>query len=652
MKLKQAFTLLAVLLCAVSGVMQARASQLSAHDRHLYAEAFAAANRGAWTRADRLAKSGHVPLLGTVLRWLRDTSPGSGVKFAEIATFVDTHPDWPAQAVLQQRAEEAIATATDAQLAPWFKRHPPLLPAARLRQAQMWMRSGRKEDAIALIRRTWIEGDFTRVEQRLMRQRYHADLRPEDNIRRLDRLIWDGKTTEARRMLRLVNRGEAALGRAKIALARQAPGVERLIERVPERLRRDPGLLYERMRWRRRHNLDDSAAEILEHPPADLQRPEAWARERLILARRILNDGQVKRAYRLAAANHVSSGATFAELEFLAGWIALRMLHEPDAAYNHFVELYDNVKLPISLARGAYWAGRAAEAMNHNSLAKAWYRSAAPEITTYYGQLAAARLGDDALETRPKEPDPTVQQIAAFDRDELVRAVKDLAQIDDRDDMVPFLRRITDERQTPVGFVLVARLARSVGRPDIAVAAAKRASYAGVVLLKDGYPLTKLPRGGNIEAPLLLAMTRQESAFDRRAVSASGALGMMQLMPATARKIARSLHLRFSLRRLKHDVAYNVTLGRAYLDSLIDQFSGSYVLAVASYNAGPARVRQWIRDNGDPRRGNVNMVDWIERIPLAETRNYVQRVLENLQIYRLRLGSNLPSFSLASDLKR
>ncbi len=242
--------------------------------------------------------------------------------------------------------------------------------------------------------------------------------------------------------------------------------------------------------------------------------------------------------------------------------------------------------------------------------------------------------------------------MAAFERNELVQVARDLAQIGDQDDLVPFLRRITAEQQTAAGFVLVARLARAVDRPDIAVTAAKHASYAGVTLLDDGYPIAKLPPGGNIEAPLVLAMTRQESAFDRGAVSGAGALGMMQLMPATASKIAKSLHLPFSRTRLTHDVAYNVTLGRAYLNSLIGDFSGSYVLAVAAYNAGPARVRQWMRDHGDPRGDNVDMVDWIERIPFTETRNYVQRVLENLQIYRLRLGAHLPAFSLAGDLKR
>ncbi len=652
MKIKQAFTLFAVLLPVACGFAPARAAQLSESDRRLYVDAFSASKRGDWSRAFRLAAGAHDPLPATVLHWLQDRQSGSGASFAEITGFIDAHPDWPLQRALRQHAEEAIATATDSQIARWFGVHPPTLPTARLRLAQAWMTSGRQDDAVQLIRQTWIDSDFTAVEEKLMMQRYHDVLRNEDNVRRLDRLIWDGQSEQAKRMLRHVSPEIAAVGQARLALAAMSPGIESLLAHVPPTLQNDPGLMFERMRWRRRNDLDDDAAAVLEHAPAELGRPSAWATERLILARRLLDDGQTQRAYRLAANSGLSSGETFAELEFLAGWIALRGLHQPDIAYNHFVRLYDAVKLPISVARGAYWAARAAEGMGQVSLAEAWYSSAAPQITTYYGQLAAAHIGSAGPAAVFDEPKPSADQIAAFEHNELVQAARDLAQLRDNEDLPYFLRRLSDQAQTAAGFVLAARLARTLDRPDIAVTAAKRASYAGVTLLDEGYPIANLPPGGNIETPLVLAMTRQESAFDRGAVSGAGALGMMQLMPATAIRVAKILHMPFSKSRLTNDVAYNVTLGRAYLNSLVDDFSGSYILAVAAYNAGPARVRQWMQDHGDPRRQNVDAVDWIERIPFTETRNYVQRVLENLQIYRLRVGAHLTTFSIASDLKR
>jgi soluble lytic murein transglycosylase len=631
---------------------QAWAAPLSESDRQIYTEAFAAMKRGDWNAAETLAAPARDRLPAQALAFLDYLRKGSGASFSDISSFLASHPNWPSQKLLQTRAEEAVATASDAQLIPWFQAHPPVLPVAQLRLAQIWMQSGRRADGERLIRQAWINGDYSAIEEKFMLDRYRDVLRGEDNARRLDRLLWDRQTDEAKHMIKHVGPETAALAQARIGLAAMAPGVERLIARVPARMQSDPGLLYERMRWRRHKDLDDDAAGVLEHPPADLVRPEAWASERLIIARRLLDEGQATRAYRLASNSGLSSGPSFAELEFLSGWIALRDLHQPATAYNHFVHLYHAVTLPISLARGAYWAARAADAMGNKSLASTWYETASPFVTTYYGQLAAAHLGATAATFKVSEPNPTAVETQAFEANELVRLVRDLAQIGDTDDLGVFLKRITEEAKTPADYALTARLARASARPDIAVFTAKRASYAGVTLMDEGYPVAALPPGGNIEAPLVLAMTRQESAFDNTAVSSAGAMGLMQLMPATANKVAQLLHLPFSRQRLTSDVAYNVTLGRAYLDSLVDNFAGSYVLAVAAYNAGPGRVNQWIADHGDPRSANVDPVDWIERIPYTETRNYVQRVLENLQVYRFRLGSSLPTLSLAKDLKR
>jgi len=563
MKLARAVVLFAALLLTVSAAAPARAAQLSDGDRRVYADAFAAAERGDWAGAQRLAASAHEPLPATILRWLQYTHGGGGAGFAEIADFADSHADWPRQKLLLQTAEAAIGTATDAQLVPWFAAHPPVSPAARLREADMLMAAGRQDAAIRTIRDTWIEGEFSAVEEKLMLQRYRGVLRGEDNARRLDRLIWDGRVEQAKHMLNHVGPETAALGQARLGLAAMAPGVEALIPRVPAQLRNDPGLLFARMRWRRHKDLDDDAADILEHAPAQLGRPEVWATERLILVRRLLDQDQAPRAFRLAAQHGLSGGENFAELEFLAGWIALRNLHHPDIAYNHFVRLYDDVKLPISLARGAYWAARAAEARGEATLANTWYTKAAQQITTYYGQLAAAHLGGIGLAALSAEPAPSVAEAAAFERNELVQAARDLAELGDDDDVPAFLRRITDEARTAAQFELAARLARALDRSDIAVTAAKRASYAGITLLDEGYPIAALPPGGNTEAPLVLAMTRQESAFYRGATSGAGALGMMQLMPATASKIAKGLNLPFSRGRLTTDIAYNVTLGRA-----------------------------------------------------------------------------------------
>jgi len=422
---------------------------------------------------------------------------------------------------------------------------------------------------------------------------------------------------------------------------------------VPPALQHDAGLLYDRVRWRRRQEHYDDAIPLLETVPKDEDpdHADAWSVEREVLARFALAEGHPDTAYRIAANHEATTGAHFSELEFLAGWIALRSLHRPDLAYNHFVRLYDDVKLPISIARGSYWSARAADAMGNRQLAQSWYQTAAQHITTYYGQLAAAHIGAPAA-SFVAEPQLRRDEVAAFNASSLVRATRGLAALDADEYVRRLVRQLAEDAKTPTQYALVARLATEIDRPDLAIAAAKRASYAGVTLLDEGYPVTSLPSGAPVERPLVLAMTRQESAFDHAAVSTAGARGMMQLMPATASHIAKTLHLPFSVGRLTSDVRYNLTLGREYLHGLLDDFSGSYVLAVAAYNAGPGRVHDWMQDFGDPRTKNVDAIDWIESIPVAETRNYVQRVLENLQMYRYRIGDHGLAFSLASDLRR
>ena len=627
----------------------ARAAQLSESDARTWRDAFAAAKAGDWTGSQRTAARAHDQTLGTALHWVALTHGGGD--FADIAAFIAAHPDWPGQMQLRQRAEESLAGVPDETVAAWFAAHPPVTQVGKLRQADLWLAHGRSADAMALVRDIWINAEFSKLDERSFLQRYRAMLRPADHAARLDRLLWDGQEDEARRMFRLVSPDYVALAQARLALADIEPGSERLVARVPASLQRDPGLLYERVRWRRRKEHYDDAIPLLEAAPKELGRPDAWAVEREILARYALAQGKPQIAYRIAAGHGPATGAHLAELEFLAGWTALRFLNEPQTAYDHFVHLYDEVKLPISVARGAYWSARAAEAMGFHQLAEAWYGTAAEQITTYYGQLAAAHIGAPGA-SRIGEPQPRPEEIAAFNASELVRVTRALAAIGADDYLRPFVRHLSEHAETPVQHALVARLATEIDRPDLAVAAAKRASYAGVTLLAEGYPLSEMPPGGSVERPLLLAMTRQESAFDQDAVSKAGARGLMQLMPATASHVAKTLQMPFSLARLTSDVHYNLTLGREYLNGLLGDFAGSYVLAVAAYNAGPARVHEWMNDFGDPRAKNADVIDWIESIPVAETRNYVQRVLENVQVYRFRLGDRGLAFSLASDLRR
>jgi soluble lytic murein transglycosylase len=638
-----------VLFLASGGV---RADTLSSGDRQIYRNAFAAAKAGDYVSAQRQAAQAKDPLLAKVILWQALKGGRTGASFSEITAFIKQNPDWPAQSALRQRAEEALTGVPDATVRDWFAAHHPVTPYGRLREADMAMAAGQKAAGLAEIREVWINSELSAFDEKTILQRFPGVIRTEDHIKRLDRLVWDGLSEAAHRLMPRVPQEYRLLADARLKLAGFLPGVEGAVAKVPAHLRNDPGLQYERLRWRRRKEMYPAALEILMHPPRELVRPAAWWTERQILARRALAEGKPKLAYELVAKHGMTDGPAYAEAEFLAGWIAFRFLKDAPRGYEHFVRLHKNAKLPISVARGAYWAGRAAEAQNFKQIATDWFTLAAAHPTTYYGQLAASKLGGETMLRIPPEPKPTAEERAQFRRRDLVRVVESLAEIGEYDRIPAFMRKLSELAKTPTDHLQIAVLGDSTGRSDLAVAAAKRAGYAGVNLINHGYPVIDLPPGGDVERPLVLAMARQESAFEREAVSRTGARGLMQLMPSTAKNIAKSMQLPFSADRLLTDPRYNLTLGRAYLDGLLSRFAGSYILAIASYNAGPGRIAEWIANFGDPRTKSVDAIDWVESIPFAETRNYVQRVLENLQIYRIRLGDHAVAMSLSSDLHR
>ena len=442
----------------------------------------------------------------------------------------------------------------------------------------------------------------------------------------------------------LVSKSKQALALARIRLRTQSPGVDGAIKRIPESLRADPGLQYERLRWRHRKGRKDDALDLLWSVPADQQFPALWWRERLRQIRYALDDGRMKDAYVLSASHIQQSGLSFAEAEWHAGWIALRFAAKPVEALRAFEKLYSEVTTSISLARAAYWAGRAAETAKQTKQAHHWYRRAAENPATFYGQLAQARLGAEGFRL-PREPRPTSEQRDNFRGTDLAQATTALSRLGQDDLARTFVSHLTRRADTGVKAVLVAQLAGELGYLDSAVKVARSAARKGIVLTQTGYPTRFATEHGPLEPALMLAIIRQESSFDTKAKSRAGARGLMQLMPATARQVSKTLQKRYSAGRLTADPHFNIRLGSTYLSRLITRFDGNYILAIAAYNAGPGNVKKWLRERGDPRSNKVDVIDWIERIPFAETRNYVQRVLEGLVVYRARLKRHSPAIS-------
>ncbi len=637
----------------------ARADVLTPADARVAKAAFKAIDRDNWKRVRRLTAGIKDPLVVKIIRWLDFTRPKTDASFRDIADFMAENPDWPYHKALQRRAEEAMDAKTPTgDVLSWFRTREPVTVDGQFRHGAALMAAGEKEKARAVLRKSWIDGNFGKRQERHFYKRYRALLTGEDHLRRLDRLLWEGRYWPVRRMLRKVEPRQRALAKARLVLRSRLGNVDGAIARVPADLKDHPGLVYERLRWRRRKGRYDSARELLIDLPHDLVHPEKWWTERSILVRRALEKGYISDAYVMAREHGLRDGGDFAEAEWLAGWIALRFLEEGKDALDHFAAMFGAVKYPVSRARGAYWAGRAADAMDEPELADSWYRTAARHPTTYYGQLAAVRLRPGRGLDLPPEPQPDAAEVDAFEAHELVRVVRILSQLDKRDALRPFVLGLGNAKKTPGWRAMTAALARAHGRPDLAIAVAKKAGRAGRTLVQAAYPVLKpaVFAGGSgnsaVEAPLVLAMIRQESAFNPKATSGSGARGLMQLLPHTAYRLARNLKVPYSRSRLISDSRYNLRLGQAYIAGLVKKYDGSYVLALAAYNAGPPQTNKWMRVNGDPRDESVDVIDWIEMIPFDETRNYIQRVLENLQVYRRRLADKEVALTLERDLRR
>lgn len=629
------------------------AAPLSTADRAVYQSAFIAVEDDKWPAAEALADKARDPLLAKVVYWLDLMRFNSGHDFSDYADFMEENPDWPGQKSLQTQAELAMPPDLSAKkVLAFFGEREPVTFAGAAQLARALQASGDKAQAADVVQRSWIELDSGESDEKQFLAKYGAMLKAEDHIARLDRLLWDNKQDAAKRMMGRVDAAHRALAEARIALRNEKKNADKLVAKVPKSLLRDAGLVYERARFRRRKDNYEAVPDLFFPPLKEVSRPDLLWREIDDAARRALARGQVKIAYKLAIQHGAKDGTTFAEGEWLSGWIALRFLHDPKTAYGHFTRLHGGVGSPISKARAAYWAGRAAEELKKKEDAKGWYAEAAQWSTTYYGQLAAQRSGHRGPLQFAAVPEPTAQQAAEFRKRELVQVVHQLYEIDQADRAKPFLLRLVDLAKTPTEHRLTAELAASLGRNDLMVATAKASRLDGVEMVDELYPVLAVPPGDRPEAALTLAIIRQESAFQSDALSSAGALGLMQLMPATAKSVATKVGLPYSKPRLTSDPTYNMMLGRAYLGSLIEDYGGSYVLAIAGYNAGPKRVQEWISRNRDPRMKGVDAVDWVESIPLSETRNYVQRVLENLQVYRNRIGGTQIALSIEQDLQR
>lgn len=594
-----------------------------------------------------------------ILTWLELQDKNAGSSQVAISNFLAANKDWPRRDRLERRAEEALLAENpdSGSLLAWFDLNPPITGDGKIRFGEALVAAGDTERGTQLIRDGWINHDFNKTREAQIIRQHRGTLRQQDHIARLDRLLWDKDATDARQMASLVGADHAALAEARIRLIRRSKGVDTAVAAVPANLANDPGLLLERARWRRRNGSPETAVPLILRAPTtadEMVRPDEFWRERHLHARRLIKERDYRTAYDLSRNHGLSSGVSFAEGEWLAGWLALRFLNDPTAAFYHFRTLLDGVKTPISQARAAYWAGRAAQADGRNDDAAFYYKRASDHDTTYYGQLARQSLlgGDTSIHI----VDPGQNAPATFDTSSAVAAMKMLSALGEERLVTAFFYHLSRYFEDKGDLAAMAQWLRTAGRPNLSVRTAKIAARKGIDLPDYSYPTTALPNvasaGAPVERALVFGISRQESEFDPSAVSHAGARGLMQLMPATAKRTANAYGLPYNRARLLTDPAYNATIGTTHLGDLLDEFGGSYILTIAAYNAGGHRVNQWIDTYGDPRTPGIDPIDWVEQIPFSETRNYVQRVLENTQIYRARLAGKPTQVNLVQDLHR
>jgi soluble lytic murein transglycosylase len=604
------------------------------------------ARRGHSIEVDKLQATISDPLARKLIEWTLLRADDNDADFARYNAFIAANPSWPSIGRLRRRAEARLwAEKTDLRtIRAFFAEHEPLSAKGHFAYARALLAHGHRAAAQARVGAGWPMA-FNRDVENDARKLFGGLITRADDKARMDRRLYENDVDAAMRAAQRVGGVQPAIVRARNAVHKRARNAAALINALPASARNDVGLLFSRIRYLRRSNKDEEAARLMLAAPSNLgagHDTDDWWKERRLLARTLIELNQPKAAYLICRNAALPAKENYrVESEFMAGWIALRFLKAPQIAASHFARIRAlGIENTTALARAGYWQGRAAEAAGRSQEAYAHYADAARYATTYYGQLAAARIGKKEIALEPP-PAMSAARRAALSRAEIVRAVELLYEIDERSLVIPFVANL--ERIDDAGaLTLIAELARKHGHARAAVLMGKEAISRGLPLDYPAFPTYGLPRyrpiGPPVEPAIVYAIARQESAFNPRTVSPANAMGLMQVTPGAGRFIAQTYGVKYNRRRLLHDDVYNVQMGAAELGGNIQIYRGSYILAFAAYNAGRGRVKQWIARFGDPRDPRVDPIDWVERIPFSETRNYVQRIMENLQAYRVRFG--------------
>ena len=600
-----------------------------------------------WPAALKTAKKARDKSVYNFIQWRHLLTKGNKASYYDYKTFIDKNEDYPRLGRVKYLAEHKLSTDTISpkKIIDWFGVDEPLSGFGKMILGESIILNGNTQKGISYIKEGWITAELNKSELRFYRKKFKKYLNADDYIKRADYLAWNNKYWDLKRLLRYLPKDYELLYTARQLLMSKSYGVDNAISKVPAKFKNDAGLNYDRLKWRRKRGRVDSSVEILvkiKNTKDYLVRPDKWWFEREIISRSLIYKKKFALAYKIASNHALTDGPEYAAAEWMSGWIALSFLDDPLLAKDHFENFYNNVGYPISTSRGAYWLAKTYQKLGKNELANEWFGKASNFLTTYYGQLAFMELNPNQPFELSRDIEVSKEYRDYFFKKELVKTVYLLDELNEDKYTKHILRHLANDDINNGSEVLAAELATSIDRFDFAIQIAKIASYEKRFHNKYNYPIISTPNyinGRKIpDTAFILSIIRQESEFDLSANSHAGAKGLMQLMPYTAKVVAKQAKLPYSKSRLTRDAEYNINLGSHYIAGLILEYDGAYPFAIAAYNAGPKRVRYWKKINKNPQKNQIDYVNWIELIKFKETRNYVQRVLENYNVYRYILA--------------
>ena len=633
---------------SVSTKVEAKSKILKDNDYIKAKNIFNLIKKGKWITALQQTKKIKDKEFKSLVTWLYLKERGNQATFNDYKNFIADNPDYPRIGRLRYMAEHKIILDNTSPkiIINWFNATEPLSGTGKIKLGEAYIKIKESELGINLIKSGWVNADLSSKDVKYYKKKFNKILKTEDHLRRADYLAWNNKYWDLKRMLRYLPKKKRLLYNARFILMTNSYGVDKAISDVPQELINDLGLQYNRLKWRARRNRLEGSLEILRkfHGEETLVYPELWWKLRENITRDLIYAKKYSEAYEVASNHHLNEGPEFADAEWISGWLASSFLNKNQLAIKHFENFYSNVGYPISLARGAFWLGLTYEKSNNQDKANKYYKESAKFTNTYYGQLSFNKIysGQDfKLSPELKIVDNYEKE---FNKNRLIRHVKLLKEMDRTKFSKDILKHLATLNIEKGSEVLAAKLSTEIGRFDYAIQISKKASYEKRFINTYNYPVISIPEKINEKRmpsqELVLAIIRQESEFDARANSYVGAQGLMQIMPATARLVARNLKTTYNKSLLKSNTSYNIKLGTYYFNSLLEDYDGVFPFAIGAYNAGPNRIKSWVKRYGDPNRGEIDFIDWVELIRFKETRNYVQRVIENINVYKYILNKD------------